>query len=108
MQPGEMERDEIYGTTDGLMLQTGAIAECKLNYKKHRPVTEDWLYMRQGLAYAALNDIDLLEYHVCWCLSNYMRPYTPLYDVTLVEFSRSEREQWWSRMLAVKDKVQPE
>lgn len=107
-QPGEMERDGIYGTTDGLMLDSGAIAECKLNYKKHKPVTEDWLYMRQGMAYAALNDIDLVEYHVCWCLSNYNRPYTPLYDVTLVEFSRSERETWFERMLAVKDKVTPE
>lgn len=104
-QPGEFERDGIYGTPDGLMIGSGALAECKLNYKKHKPITEDWLYMRQGLAYCSLSYNTLVEFHVCWCLSNYNRPYTPLYDVTLVEFSKNEIDSWWQRMLAVKDKV---
>lgn len=107
-QPGEWERDGIYGTPDGLMIESGAIAECKLNYKKHTPISEQWLYLRQGMAYCAMSGINLVEYHVCWALSDYMRPYKPVYDVTLVEFSEQEIETWFRRMVAVKEKTKPE
>jgi hypothetical protein len=109
-QPGEWERDEIYGTPDGLMIDRypTAIAECKLTYKKIKPVTDDWLYMRQGMSYCAMGGLSQVEYHVNWALGDYKRPYQPIYDVTLVEFNEAEIETWWSRCLAVKDKVKPE
>ncbi len=90
------------------MIESGAIAECKLTYKRHKKIQEEWLYLRQGMAYCAMSGIRQVEYHVCWALSDYMRPYKPVYDVTLIEFEEREIEGWWQKMLAVREKTKPE
>lgn len=107
-QPGEMERGDIYGTPDGIMLESGAVGECKFTLSKRKPISECWRYLRQGMSYCALGGFNLVEYHINWMLGDYMRPYQPVYDVTLVEFSNDEIETWYSRMQAVKEKVKPE
>lgn len=115
-QTEEWCRDGVYGTPDGLMTRGTAstrIAECKGTYKSIRPIEHEknWLYVKQGLAFCAMNPYGIreVEYHVMWFIHDYkVRPYTPVYTETVVEFSRYEVETWWERMLAVKEKVKPE
>lgn len=132
-QPAEWERDHVFGTPDGLMLdgpgdpgfewrmsvapsaaiEPMRIAECKGTYKSMVPIDSKkmWLYVRQGLAMCALNEYGIrqVEYHILWYIHDYRkRPYTPAYSVSLVQFEEAEVQTWWGRMLAVKDKVKPE
>lgn len=115
-QPGELCRDEIYGTPDGLyfgdlVFQFGidmANWECKQTTKKIVPVTEHWMYCRQGLSYCAMNGLKHVLYDICWVLGDYSRPYQPKATTTLVEFSEQEIETWWLRILKSKDKVKAE
>jgi hypothetical protein len=109
-QPGEYERDGIYGTPDGLLIgaEPVAIWEAKLTFRKLQPVGEVWMYLKQGLAYCALTGFDRVQYEVCWALGDYSRPYTPVATRTVVQFESREVEAWWSAMFAVKGAVKAE
>ena len=115
-QPCELARDGIYGTPDGLMpngwdgkLNEFSLWECKLTTKKHQPIEDCWMYLRQGMAYCSmLENIRYVTYDVMWLCGDYSRPYQPVWDTTVVQFSDQECDRWWANMLRVKDKVQPE
>jgi hypothetical protein len=114
-QPGEWMRDNIYGTPDGLRFDDDVcLCEVKQTTKKIQSIETCWMYLRQGMNYCAMSEpsgwgkIRRVEYHVCWLLGDYARPYQPRYTVSLVEFTDAEVEDWWRKMVAVKDKVTPE
>lgn len=100
-QPYELHRDGIYGTPDGIY--TGyhdlTIWECKFSTKKIQPIEQMWLYCKQGMAYCAQQGCNHVLYDVCWMMGDYTRPYNPILTTTLIEFSDSEIEAWWSIML---------
>jgi len=113
-QPGELERDGIYGTPDGWYLVEDANWECKLTTKKVQPVTGCWMYMKQGLSYCAMGwELNTgpprrVMFDVCWLLGDYSRPYQPILTTTLVEYEERECESWWQIVRKAAKDVQPE
>jgi hypothetical protein len=114
-QPGEWVKDEIYGTPDGMKFgDPFNICEMKQTTKKLQSIATCWMYLHQGLNYCAMSDtsewgrVRRVEYHICWLLGDYSRPYQPRYTVSMVEFNDAEVKEWWKLMLAVKHNVQPE
>lgn len=109
-QPGELERDGIFGTHDGLLINCDPtrIWECKQTTKKLQSITTLWMYLKQGLAYCAMSGLRQVQYDICFLLGDYTRPYTPEGTVTIVEFNDMEVEQWWTIMLKSAGQVQPE
>lgn len=96
-QWGELERDGIYGTPDGLWLvdPKTAVWECKRTSKKMQSVGDVWMYMKQGMSYCAMLGQNRTKYDVLWDMGDYSRPYQPKSTEALVEFSDKEIEDWW-------------
>lgn len=116
-QPGELERDGIYGSPDGMWMALSgvegvdepvAIWECKQTTKRIQGISELWMYLRQGMAYCAQSGLRHVLYDICFLLGDYQRPYQPKGMVCLVEFTDMEVEGWWSKMLAAAPNVKPE
>lgn len=123
-QPGELERDGIYGTPDGLILNQQPLVggcydvgwdpyepedwECKQTTKKVQSIKECWLYLKQGLSYYAMGGPRRTRYEICWVLGDYSKPYQPIATSTLVEFTEQEREAWWKIVVEAAKKVKPE
>ncbi len=107
-QPGEMSRDGIYGNPDGILLREEALWECKQTTKKICSIQDMWMYLKQGMAYCAISGFRRVRYDVCFLLGDYKRPYTAEGISSLVQFSESEIESWWSVMLNNKDKARVE
>ena len=113
-QPGELERDGIYGTHDGLWLgQDGAavvtaIWECKQTTKKFQSIGDLWMYTKQGLSYCAMSGLSHVLYDICFLLGDYTRPYQPIGITTLVEFTEKEQESWWGVILKNKNAAKAE
>jgi hypothetical protein len=127
-QPGELERDGIYGTPDGLlippavilpgvsrvagqvlaMLNTFANWECKATTKKLQPITSCWMYMKQGLSYCAMSGHRHVLYDVLWLCGDYSRPIQPRGTSSLVEFTDQEVEGWWAVVVKNKGNVRAE
>lgn len=107
-QPCEFERDQVYGTPDGLLPELGALWECKLTTKKLQPVQDLWMYNRQGMSYCAMSGMNQVLFDICFLLGDYSRPYQPYGITALVEYSRAEIEMWWSHVLRAKSNVTPE
>jgi hypothetical protein len=129
-QPGELERDRIFGTPDGLSVFAGSVAEqviqrisgqaaylleefkltwkSEWNYGGDRFCSANWMWMRQALGYLALlqhNGLDvalLAQFHVCWVCGDY-RPPSPKYVRYLVEFTQKEIDSLWSLVLKHKN-----
>ena len=116
-QPGEMERDRVFGTCDGLSITSYGllIEEFKLtwksewNYGKERFLTANWLWNSQGKGYLALAQaagIDIapiVRYHVCWVCGDYRPPSPKLVRYT-VEYSQKEIDSLWALVLRNRDK----
>ncbi len=108
-QPGELERDGLYGTPDGLLMYTPERNwEAKRTTKKIQPVAGCWNYIKQGLCYSAMNGVRQCQYDVLWVLGDYQRPYQPQATETVVEFSEGEIESWWSIVKKAAVNVRPE
>ncbi len=109
-QPGELERDGIFGTHDGLWMgeEATGIWECKQTTKRLQPITECWLYLKQGLSYCAMSGLSHVLYDVCFLLGDYTRPYQPVGTQTLVEFTEKEISSWWAVILKTAKTVSPE
>lgn len=97
-QPGELERDGIFGNPDGLYIPEPQVAlwECKETTKKAQRIDSCWMYMKQGLSYCAMSGQTRVLYDICWLLGDYSRPYKPVGTTTLVEFEERECESWWT------------
>lgn len=125
-QPGEFERDEVFGTPDGLTLLDPAWAViCRLSGEDAYPVmleefkltwkssfsgaiTDQWMWMRQGMGYCALlqangYDCRIVRYHVGYVNGDY-RPPSPKYIRYTVEFSQKEIDGLWGLVLRNKGK----
>jgi hypothetical protein len=98
-QPFELERDGIFGTPDGLMIEELAIWECKLTTKKIQSISSCWMYVKQGMGYCAMSGLRRVRYDVVWLLGDYSRPYKADGTTTLVEFDEREIETWWEILL---------
>lgn len=110
-QPGELERDGILGTPDGLLLyETPAYWECKRTTKKVAPITDMWMYLRQGMSYCAMSHcaVTRVQYDLLFVCGDYQRPYQPMGTSTIVEFTTAECEAWWSNVLKASKNVKPE
>jgi hypothetical protein len=94
-QPVELERDGIFGTPDGIWLPEPAWWECKYTTKKLKPITDCYMYVKQGLSYCAMSGLNRVLYDILWALGDYTRPYKPACTLTLVEFTELEKETWW-------------
>ena len=92
-QPGELSRDQIYGTPDGLivdgpvteLIETPATWECKRTTKKITTIADHWMYQKQGMSYAAMGAPRFVLYEILYVCSNYNRPYQPAAVSSLVE-----------------------
>ena len=111
-QPGEIERDNVYGTPDGLSAITLGnleicIDEFKCTWKSshQRPILGEWMWMNQGMGYCAMSQMDIryVRYHVMYVCGNY-RPPAPSYMRYLVEYSQQEIDRTWALVMRNKDK----
>lgn len=109
-QPGELERDGIFGTHDGLWIsdEITAVWECKQTTKKAQPIEGLWMYLKQGASYCAMSGLRHVLYDVCFLLGDYTRPYQPIGVTTLVEFTEKECESWWQNVLKAAGSVKAE
>lgn len=119
-QPGEIERDGIFGNPDGmseLTYDTGrfreslrVIEEFKLtwkseyNYGKDKFLTSNWLWRTQGQGYCSMehSGITHVRYHILWVNGDY-RPPQPSYKTYLVRFSEKELESNWRMIVKYRD-----
>lgn len=114
-QPGEVERDEIYGTPDGITWglrykgeELDVNEEFKFTTKSMKLPTEDWYFCRQGMSYCAMKGLNHVRWHVCWVHGDYKKQRWPIYTRTLVRFEDAEIERWWSVVRRNKEKAKSE
>lgn len=114
-QPGEAERDGIFGTPDGISYEMefkGGLLdvneEFKLTTKSMKVPTEDWYFQRQGLSYCAMKGLNYVRWHVNWVHGDYKKQRWPTYTRTLVRFEDAEIERWWQVVVRNKGKAEKE
>lgn len=122
-QPGELKRDGIAGSPDGLSSYGGTIDEpdgnrhgdyepvideFKYTHKSCRAkgqgpdtvrdITHDWLWRNQVLAYMAMHPDKptLVRWHICYANGNYVYPQTERYIRYLVRADAREIENCWT------------
>lgn len=114
-QPGEIERDGIVGSPDGLSItdDESILDEFKLTYKsfrKHHPsIHGQWLWTRQMLSYCFMMGLSKARLHVLWINGMDDSFQTkPTYYTYLFEFEQRELERHWTLMVQNRDKAKPE
>ena len=118
-QPMELSRDGIFGTPDGLLFEDetddfSCFWECKYSTKKLQSIANLWMYLKQGLSYCAMSFdtlgrwITKVCYDVCFGLGDYTRPYKPVGQMSVVQFSRLEIASWWENVKKAASGVKPE
>lgn len=133
-QPGEFERDKVFGTPDGLsqisdrqwahnmpekfvakavhrMLATGESQGCLEEFKftrkkaKHGDdILHDWMWMQQMSAYCGYLDTTLARLHVCYINGDY-KPYEAKYLRYVILFDEQEIERTWKMIQKNKHKA---
>jgi hypothetical protein len=109
-QPGELERDNVFGTPDGITYdpfgdEPAIIEEFKATWLSSwkKDITQKWLWMHQGMGYCSMYGLARrVRYHVLWMNGDY-RPPSPKYMTYLVEFSQAELDRGWALVLRNKD-----
>ena len=120
-QPGEVERDGIVGTPDGLGVWDGdederVVEEWKYTAKsmrmpggkadRHRDITREWLWMQQVMGYCNMvGDCRYARLHVCWARGNYEYPLTERYVRYVVRFDERELAANWRMVMANREVV---
>lgn len=118
-QPCELERDGIFGTPDGQLYEEETNdftrwLELKYSTKKLQSIKDLWLYLKQGLSYCAMSrskfaePINRVQYDICFGLGDYTRPYKPIGQISVVEFTDHECETWWVNVRQAAVNVRPE
>lgn len=129
-QPGEMERDGVFGTMDGLSEITKdypiarlrsidsvyavLVEEFKLTWKSEfnygkEKITSNWMWMRQVMGYLAMLQVNgypdcrWARFHVGWVNGDY-RPPQPKLVRYLIEFTQAEIDSNWKMVMRNKDK----
>jgi hypothetical protein len=125
-QPGEIERDGIVGSPDGLTSEfyvplgngavhdfgVGLLEEFKFTWKssrnRHDAIQGEWLWMRQLMSYCAMWGLKYARLHVLWANGSYDWKggnSGPVYNTYLIGFSGQELERHWSMMISNKEKA---
>lgn len=125
-QPGEMDRDGIYGTADGATwdlevlpndkkykhaIKVDVNEEFKFTTKGMRAPQDVWWWQRQALGYCAMNGLQCTRWHVLWAHGGYQGErwqHFPVYTRTLVRWTEEEIERWWKVLAANKGKAESE
>lgn len=105
-QPGELERDRIFGSPDGESwldeYEDLCIDEFKFTYKsiRRRNLLNEWMWIHQVRAYCAMHPArpTLGRFHVCWSCGDYSYPHVPVYGRYVVQFTAEEVESTWTMM----------
>lgn len=118
-QPGEVVRDGIIGSPDGVSVIKGELCIEEFKYTNKsirvpggdknslRDIVKEWLWRNQILAYMALHPDQprLARWHVCWAMGNYTFPYEERYVRYLVRAEDREVEGCWAMLKKWKLKV---
>jgi hypothetical protein len=125
-QPGEMSRDDIYGTADGITFDLEVLPkssramrsikidcneEFKFTTKGTRSPQDVWWWQRQALGYCAMNGVQYTRWHVLWAHGGYQGKrweHFPTYTRTLVGWTEEEIEKWWKVLVSNKGKATKE
>jgi hypothetical protein len=122
-QPGEVSRDSIYGTPDGMTYalpfagdELMVNEEFKFTTKSVLSLTESAdrvlgipMFKWQGMGFCAMKGLNHVRWHVCWAHGDYRQNRWPIYTRTLVEFTDTEIENLWTKMIVPnKEKAIPE
>lgn len=115
-QPGELERDGIFGNPDGITLNpllngggSVMVDEFKATWKSEftyggKQFLSNWMWMRQGMGYCAMLGTRWVRFHIVWMNGDY-RPPQPRYYRYLVEFTQKEIDNAWNLNLRNKHKA---
>jgi hypothetical protein len=119
--PGEITRDDIIGTPDGVesipawLGGGGIIHEIKATWKTStRPIHEEIMWMMQGMAYCWMMEGTLEEpwrtaiFHPIYLSGDYRQHRDPVYSPMVCEFEKEELEMNWQLIMNNKYDVIPE
>lgn len=110
-QPGELYEDGIAMSPDGVSFEDGLITlhEFKLTWKSavrqglsaEDRIRDEWLWMKQIMAYYRAMGADRAKIHVYWVMGDY-RDSGPIYSTYWLAFSKLELEESWQQILNAK------
>jgi len=110
-QPGEWERDGVFGTPDGyspgaVLTDRPMVEEFKATWKSRYTYGTDenllgekgklWMWQLMGNCYAM--NCNHARLHILWVNGDY-RPPCPAYVTYLIEFSAVELKQYWRNII---------
>lgn len=107
-RPGEIERDGIVGSPDGLgddpwSQHPLVIEEYKATWRSSRNMPwENWYWMGQGKAYCHMMDIPVLIMRIVHLNGDYAGS-GPIYRVARIEFTEEELQANWRMLLQWKE-----
>lgn len=108
-QPGEIKRDGIFGTPDGLMglgdiHPSLADWECKRHASEPRPLDDCWMDMKQALAFGAMSGLRRFCHDILWVEPSKR----PVITRTIWTAEEYECEAWWAEVLKEAPNIEPE
>lgn len=112
-QPGEMCKDGIYGSPDGITPDIPQLEEFKCTWKsRHNFGTildqKAWMWQLQGYLAMLGTPWYQARIHVFFVNGDY-RPPTPEYFTYVIEFTSTELDQFWTRVIVPnKDRAKAE
>jgi len=115
IRPGEVEKDGIIGSPDGLGPNPGLLNEegniiikpskkiiaheYKLTWKSaNKRIVDDWYYMTQGKSYCYMMGVDTCLWHVGYLMGDY-KGSGPLYRQCYVRFEEQELWANWEMII---------
>lgn len=105
-QSGELCRDGIYGTPDGLRtLPMGLLDwECKRHASEPRPIDDCWMDVKQALAFGAMSGLRRFCHDILWVEPSKR----PVITRTIWTAEEYECEAWWAEVLKEAPNIEPE
>jgi hypothetical protein len=111
-RPGELERDGIVGSPDGVGPDPGGknprplvLEEYKCTWRSSaRCPTEDWYWMTQCKAYCAMLELDTVVMRVLYLMGDY-RGSGPQYRVFRITYGQKEIDDNWKMIIGYADKM---
>jgi len=115
-QPGEVEKDGVFGNPDGLSLAadgSGVLEEFKLTWKSRRPheessvrvcVERQWMWQLSGYLY--MMGLTRARLHVFYVNGDY-RPPRPRYFVYEIEFDKADLARFWQNVVLTNRETAP-
>lgn len=99
IRPGEIERDGIVGSPDGINFMSGRLEEYKVTWKSSNNSPEDnWRWMTQIKAYLKLTGLSECLLRVLYVMGNY-KGSGPQYREYLLSFTEEEIEENWEMLV---------